>query len=314
MKKIGIIVGREKSLPMNLIPLINKKGEGEIVAELAKFGGTYQNQPIDYNVILDRISHDYKFYRAIMKMVSLQGVRVINNPFWYSADDKFFEVSLAERLKIPIPKTIILPSKNHPEDITSESLRNLIYPLNWEEIFDYIGFPAILKPYEGGGWRDIYKVKNAEEFFYAYDQTNVKVMMLQEFINYDKYVRGWYIGGDVILARYEPAPYLQGKYIYDPDYISKELADTLIKYIICLNESLGYEVNAVEFAIKNDIPYAIDFLNPVCDMEKDSVGEYFHNLTMDLLSNYLIKIAKENEKPSNFVSYKVEINLKAIEG
>lgn len=116
-----------------------------------------EGQLLDYDVILDRISQDIPFYRSLLKLASLGGTRIINNPFWSSADDKFFNYSVASKLGIPVPKTVLLPSKDHPPETTSESMSNLIYPLQWENIFSYTGFPSFLKPFDGGGWKHVYK-------------------------------------------------------------------------------------------------------------------------------------------------------------
>ena len=60
-----------------------------------------------------------------------------------------------------MPKTVLLPQKGYPADIdlTPESLRNLGYPIDWDGLLDYVGRPAILKPYSGGGWKHVYKVQ-----------------------------------------------------------------------------------------------------------------------------------------------------------
>ena len=89
-------------------------------------------RPAPYAVIVDRISHDIPFYRAYLKHAALNGTVIINNPFWWSADDKFFNYSLAAKLGVAVPPTVILPHKKHPEGTTDRSMRNLEYPLNWD--------------------------------------------------------------------------------------------------------------------------------------------------------------------------------------
>ena len=116
-------------------------------------------------MIVDRISHDVPFYRAYLKNAALDGAYIINNPFWWSADDKFFNYSLATKLGVAIPRTVILPHKEHPAGTTDRSMRNLQYPLDWDWVFEYIGFPAFLKPFDGGGWRDVHKVEHARGAF-----------------------------------------------------------------------------------------------------------------------------------------------------
>ena len=138
-KKIGIIVGREWSFPPAFIDEVNRRGAG-VTAEFVKLGGTKMNEPNEYAVIIDRISHEVPYYRSYLKNAVLQGVMVINNPFMWTADDKFFEASLATRLGVAHPKTIVLPNKEYvPGIVHDESLRNLIYPFDWDGMLEYIG-------------------------------------------------------------------------------------------------------------------------------------------------------------------------------
>ncbi len=86
-------------------------------------------RPAGYSVIVDRISHDVPFYRSYLKNAVLTGTDVINNPFWWSADDKFFNYALAARLGVAVPKTVIVPHKEMPRDTNDISFRNQQYPL-----------------------------------------------------------------------------------------------------------------------------------------------------------------------------------------
>jgi len=280
VKKVGILVGREKTFPLSLIESINERGGGDVVAEFVKVGGVRLDWSKEYDIIIDRISHEVPFYRAFLKRAALEGTNVINNPFWWSADDKFFNFSLATKLGVAIPKTVLLPQKGYIEGITSESLRNLEFPLDWHAIADYVGFPAIIKPFDGGGWKNVSRVNNLEELWKVYDTTGTLCMTLQEMIEWDTFVRCYCIGQqDVLIMPYDPRkPYLSGEqYVHDPTYLSAEVAERVARDVLTLNRALGYDINTVEFAIKDDIPYAIDFMNPAPDAELASVGEFYHN-------------------------------------
>ena len=171
MKRIAVLYGMEETFPPALVDRINSIDPGRVSAEHLKVGAVSLGQPPGYDVIIDRISHDISFYRAYLKHAVLEGATVINNPFWWSADDKFFNYALAKKLGVAVPPTVILPHREHPPGTTSRSMRNLIYPLNWDEVFAYVGFPAFLKPFLGGGWKNVYQVDSPDAFFAAYDQT-----------------------------------------------------------------------------------------------------------------------------------------------
>jgi hypothetical protein len=144
MKKVGILFGMENSFPPALIQRVNEKGGGEVQAEFVRIDKVVQGEPTGYDVVIDRISQDVPFYRAWLKNEALTGCAVVNNPFWWSADEKFFNNALATKIGVAVPKTVLLPSHQLPQDTSDASFRNLAYPLDWEAIFAYIGWPAFL--------------------------------------------------------------------------------------------------------------------------------------------------------------------------
>ena len=135
MKRVAVLYGMEESFPPALVDRINELGGGEVAGEHLRTGGVRMDLPSGYDVIVDRISHDIPFYRSYLKQAALTGTEVINNPFWWSADDKFFNYALAAKLGVAVPPTVLLPHKSHPVGTTGRSMRNLEYPLNWDAIF-----------------------------------------------------------------------------------------------------------------------------------------------------------------------------------
>ncbi|MFN2596015.1 MAG: hypothetical protein ABR563_02380 [Pyrinomonadaceae bacterium] len=292
MQRVGILVGREKTFPLALVERINERGKGDVEAEFVAVGGVRLDEERRYDIIIDRISHEVPFYRGFLKRCALEGTYVINNPFWWSADDKFFNYSLAAKLGVAIPKTVLLPQKDYVESITSESLRNLEFPLDWQGIVDYTGLPAILKPFDGGGWKNVSRVNSLEELWRVYDTTGTLCMTLQEFIAFDQFVRCYCVGQEeVMIMPYDPRkPYLSGEqYVNDPNYLSGELAARVARDVQTLCRALGYDINTVEFAIKDGVPYAIDFMNPAPDAELASVGEFYHSWVTDAVVRLVFK-------------------------
>jgi glutathione synthase/RimK-type ligase-like ATP-grasp enzyme len=206
MKKIGILFGQEQSFPPAFVERVNQKTGGkDIAAEFVRIDKVIQGEPCGYDVMIDRISQDVPFYRAWLKNAALTGTAVVNNPFWWSADDKFFNNALATKIGVAVPRTVLLPSHDLPADTNEKSFRNLGYPLDWESIFNYVGWPAFFKPFSGGGWKNVYRLHNREEFFRAYNDTGQLVMMLQEEIKFDMYFRCYSIDQrHVRIMPYEP--------------------------------------------------------------------------------------------------------------
>ncbi len=302
MKRVGILVGREQTFPESIINSINERGGGEVVAEMIKIGGIRMDEEKRYDVIIDRISHEVPYYRATLKRFALEGTYIINNPFWWSADDKFFNFSLASKLGVAIPKTVLLPQESYIKDITSESLRNLEFPIDWEGIVGYVGFPAFLKPFDGGGWKNVSKIWSLEELWHEYNQSGTLCMTLQEGIEYDQFVRCYCVGKEkVLIMPYDPSkPYLSGmQYVNVDDYLSPELHARVEKDVKTICEALGYDLNTVEFAIKDGIPYAIDFMNPAPDAELASVGEANHKWIVEAMTDFIFKkLAEGFEAPA----------------
>lgn len=300
MKKVGLLFGMEQTFPPALVEEINCRDQG-VAAEFVKIGGVTLESLFEYDVILDRISQDVPFYRAMLKVAALNGVRVVNNPFWWSADDKFFNYAVADKAGIPVPKTVLLPSKNHPPDTTADSFRNLMFPLNWQDIFDYVGFPSYLKPFDGGGWKHVYKVDSIEEFFTAYSETADIVMTLQEGIDFTEYYRCYCIGRKhVHIMPYEPrnAHHLRYKADFAP---TPEMLKTLEELCLKICNILGYDFNTIEFAVRDGIPYAIDYMNPAPDAERTSVQEENFQWVLNTTATFLIDLAKQGRQvPTEF--------------
>ncbi len=293
MKKIGILFGQESTFPQAFVDRVNGKNENGIEAEFVSIDKVMQGEPTEYAVIIDRISQDVPFYRAYLKNAAISGTAVLNNPFWWSADEKFFNNALAVKIGVPVPKTVILPSNQLPADTTENSFKNLKYPLDWDAIFNYIGFPAYFKPFAGGGWKNVYKLHNMDEFFRAYGETGQLVMMLQEEIVFDDYFRCYCLGGsEVRIMQYEPRNPHHLRYVVDKNPASKKLLATCKEIVLKINNALGYDFNTVELAVRDGIPYAIDFCNPAPDADVNSVGEENFEWVVETAAKMAIKKAK----------------------
>lgn len=299
MKKIGVLFGQENTFPGALVERINAIDEDGIIAEFVQVGGVQMAKPCPYAVIIDRISHDIPFYRAYLKNAILTGTAVINNPFWWSADDKFFNYALADKLGVAVPRTVLLPHKHYPPQTNGQSFRNLEFPLDWDAIFDYVKFPAFLKPHDGGGWRDVYHVHDPDEFFHAYDQTRDLAMTLQAAVKFQEYFRCYVVGQeDVHIMPYDPRQPHHLRYVLNPPEYPAGLLDRVRKDALTLCRALGYDLNTVEFAVEDGVPYAIDFMNPAPDADRHSVGEENFQWIIEKVARLAIKKAKEGPQQS----------------
>jgi glutathione synthase/RimK-type ligase-like ATP-grasp enzyme len=299
--RIGVIYGMEETFPPALVHRINSLNAAGVTAESVVIGGVRMDEPYRYKVIVDRISHDIPFYRAYLKNCVLAGTTVINNPFWWSADDKFFNFALGSRLGVAIPPTVLLPHKLPPPNTTDRSLRNLRFPLDWEAMFEYVGFPAFLKPFDGGGWRDVTKVNSPDEFFVAYDQSRDLCMTLQRAVDFQEYFRCYVVGQRAVrIMPYDPRAVHHERYVRNPPAYDPALLARVERDSLTLCRALGYDLNTVEFAVERGVPYAIDFMNPAPDADVHSVGADNFDWIVNQMADLAIEKALAAPAPTKY--------------
>ncbi len=288
-KRVGLLVGREWSFPPAFIDEVNRRDEG-VVAEFVSIGAVAMDQPCPYDVIVDRISHEVPFYRTYLKQCVLEGVAVVNNPFMWTADDKLFGAALITKLGVVSPKTVVLPNKEYIKGIVPhESLRNMQL-VDWEGVVREIGLPCILKDAHGGGWRDVYVCRSFEELIANYDESGLLTMIVQEFIHFEQFVRCMCLGQEEILVmHYDPR---QRCYIVDQDYLTPALHERVVRDCRTIVKALGYDMNSIEFAIRDGVPYAIDFMNPAPDMDIYSLTQPYFDWVVTHMADMVIRLAK----------------------
>ena len=289
-KLVGLMVGREWSMPPALIDAIARRKAG-VVADYVRIGETRMDEPCPYTVIIDRISHEVPYYRTYLKNAVVQGTTVINNPFMWSADDKFLGASVATRLGVAHPRTAVLPNREYIPGIKhEESLRNLKYPLDWPSIVDYIGLPCVLKDAHGGGWRDVFVCRSLDEVIHHYNSSGLLTMVLQEFIEWEHYVRCLVLGQEHVMPmKYDPG---ERRYLVEHAHMSPELGRRVVENSLAICRAFGYDMNSVEFAVRDGVPYAIDFMNPAPDMDVNSLTPEYFDWAVEHLADVAIQRAK----------------------
>ena len=291
-KKIGILFGMEDTFPWALINAVNERGGGAVDCGPVEISYVKDDGLFPYALILDRISHEIPFYRTYLKCAAASGVKIVNNPIWWSADDKFFDNLVAKGAGVAVPKTVLLPHKQHPPNTEAKSFRNMRW-VKWDEVFDYLGFPIFMKPAYGGGWKDVYKVHDPDEFFAAYDQTRDLTMMAQEAIEFELYYRCYVLGRKrVRIMAYDPKQPFHLRYVQNPPPMEPAFEQRVRRDAIALCEALGYDMNTVELAVRDGTPYAIDFMNCAPDADLHSVGRENFDWMVNNMADVLIEMAQ----------------------
>jgi hypothetical protein len=294
-KRVGILFGMEDTFPWALIDAINKRGGDDVEASPAEISYLKDDGVFPYDLILDRISHEVPFYRTYLKCAAASGVRIVNNPIWWSADDKFFDNLVAKSVNVAVPRTVLLPHKEHPPNTSDKSFRNMRF-VNWDEVFHYLGWPVFMKPAYGGGWKDVYKVHNPDEFFAAYDQTRDLTMMAQEAIEFESYYRCYVLGRSrVRVMGYDPKQPHHLRYVHNYND-NDELLARIHRDALALCEALGYDMNTCEFAVRGGVPYAIDFMNCAPDADVHSVGQENFDWMVANMAEVLLEMVRGEKK------------------
>lgn len=288
-KKIGLIIGQEWEWPEAFIQTVNDSGEN-VIADLVQLGGTFMGDPRVYDVIIDRISHEIPYYQAYLKYAAIQGTYIINNPYTMSADSKFSSTALVNRLGLKSPRTIVLPNKQVDKDVTPGTFRNLKYPMDWQAIIDYVGVPAIFKDNLASGRRGVHRVHNVDELIQRYDESGTRTKILQQIIESDNHVHSFVIGQEKILSlRYSVK---HGRYqqntLDNETKLGKELSASALR----ITRAYQYDVNMVEFVIKDDVAYVINGTYPTPDIDLTLMTEEQFQWLVREMAELAIKRAK----------------------
>jgi glutathione synthase/RimK-type ligase-like ATP-grasp enzyme len=255
--------------------------------------------PVDFKVIVDRFSLYDNFVRAMVKILSTDGVYILNNPFANTCDDKALEFNLCSKLKIPYPKTFILPQENTNQDVSDRvELPNL------DEISSQVQFPMMLKPYNGYAWTDVIKIHDAEELKKVYeDLRKMNVFLLQEFIHHKVMYRVYCFGQkETLFIKYDPT---NRKYLVDDYSAIQWIKPKIEEYTIKLCKALDYDFNAVEWMIdENDNFYAIDAFNETPELLPEAIPKIYYDQILQKFTAVIEQKYSSNAKnklPFNYM-------------
>lgn len=270
-RRIGILIGQEQDWPDAFLAAVNES-QSNARAELVQVGGTFLENDCPYTVIVDRISNEVPYYRAYLKYAALQGCHVINNPFIWSADSKFYGLALARLLGMAAPRTVALPNKFiRLSDAGPDAFRNLAYPMDWEGIIAYVGVPAVFKDINSGGQHLFYLVNDVDELIQRYDESGTHSMILQQFIQSNHHVHCMVIDRtEVLLLGYDRE---NGRYYPELNDLPEAMQEQIRQNALTLTQAYQYDINLVEFVIQDGTPFVTNCTNSAPVVNRDMMSE-----------------------------------------
>jgi hypothetical protein len=284
-KEIGLLIGREWSWPSAFITEVNRRDVG-VNADFVKIGQTEIDSNCDYDLIIDRMSHEIPYYKTYLKFAAINGCYVINDPFMLAADDKFFGVSLGHQLGIRTPRTVALPNKRVEAENVPESFRNLVYPMDWQGIINYVGVPAILKDVLTGGRRVAERVNNVDELIRWFDESDTLTVVLQEIVETDYHIHCYVVGkGKVLTIQYS---HDEGRYLPDFPVLTSQQEKSVRESSLAVSKAYGYDLNMVEFVIHEGEPYLINPTNPTPELDIKLLGAKHFGWCVTEIANFAI--------------------------
>jgi hypothetical protein len=282
---IGLLLGTEEDWPRAFEHLLAQVGaieHGGATHELITERIT--NEPFDlrakprYSLVIDRLGWWYTVPREWLKKVSLMDdVYLLNNPFTFQAMEKHSAYCAMMRLGLNVPETWLIPHKNPPENPRFEPTAeryNLSFDL--EEIAAKVGYPLYMKPFDGGQWVGVTRIRDAAELHAVYDASGERLMHLQASVeDFDVFARSLSIGAETMVMHFEPDRPMYDRYQVDHDFLSPETGDEVVTISRLVNAFFRWEFNSCETIVKDGVASPIDYANASPDVALTSLHYYF---------------------------------------
>jgi hypothetical protein len=284
--RLGLLLGTENDWPSVFEGLIRRVG-----AVTDSAGTTHRYdvervtiEPFDlrakptYDLVIDRLAYWYYHPREWLKKVALMdGVYLLNSPFTFQAMEKHAAYCAMLRLGLKIPDTVLVPYKNPVDNARyAYTAERYNQPFDLESVAAKIGYPLFMKPYDGGGWRGVSRIRNADELNRAYDESGEMLMHLQASVEgYDVFARSLSIGAETMVMKFDPEQPMHGRYSVSHDFLSPDIGAEVTSIGRIVNAFFRWEFNSCETLVKGTDVFPIDYANACPDVAITSLHYYF---------------------------------------
>jgi hypothetical protein len=267
---------------------------------------------LDCKVVLNRGFHWNAQQESFLALMSRQ-IYLINNLHSFKSIIKNTAYGQMHELGLPIPPTYAIPQKDYTEMFKDGITKpELVFPehdlFDLAEIGEKVGYPAFMKPQNGGGWVGVTKVENAAELQKAYNESGEKPMNLQKAIKYREFCRSVGVGPQIMPMHYNAsAPHSHDRYIRGPEkaiehvFLKPEEEKAVKQMCKIINAFYGWDHNSCEALVTEDSQiFLIDFANAYPDSKLVSLYYYFPELVKSMARWLIFCAVTEREITHGF--------------
>ena len=282
---IGLLLGAEKDWPQAFEAIAGRLGvfryagaDHVLDTERVHIHPFNLRDPARHQVVIDRLAYWYYHPREWLKKVALMDdVYLINSPFTFQSMEKHSAYCALIRLGMSVPDTVLVPHKNPIDNVRwAYTSRNYNDAFDLVAIADEMGYPLFMKPFDGGGWRGVSRVRNQAELMAAYDNSGEMLMHLQKSVEpYDVFARALTIGPETMVMHFQPDQPMHQRYIVDHGFLSAKVGQEATTITQTVNAFFRWEFNSCEMLVQGDTVIPIDYANACPDVAVTSLHYYF---------------------------------------
>jgi len=304
---IGLLLGTENDWPRAYEALLRRVG---VVTDAQ--GRTHRTRSVRvtiepfnlrdsprHDLVIDRLAYWYYHPREWLKKIALMDdVYLLNSPFTFQSMEKHAAYCAMMRLGLKVPETVLVPFKN-PLDNSRWAYTSARYnqPFDLEALAASVGYPMYMKPYDGGAWVGVSKIRDVAELHAAYDASGERLMHLQAAVeNYDVFARSLTIGPETMVMKFRPELSMHERYAVDHNFLSAEVGDEVVTISRLVNAFFRWEFNSCESLVKGTEVHPIDYANACPDVAVTSLHYYFP-WAMSALLRWTIYCVVTGRKP-----------------
>ncbi len=283
---IGLLLGTEEDWPRAFAEVLRRLGpvDGPDGTKHTFDCERISIEPFDlrdrprYELVIDRLAYWYYHPREWLKKAALMDrVYLLNSPFTFQSMEKHAAYCAMIRLGLHVPDTVLVPYKN-PLDNAKYAYTSAKYNKSFDldAVAERIGYPLFMKPYDGGAWRGVSRIRNPAELHAAYDQSGEMLMHLQKSVeNYDVFARSLSIGAETMVMRFQPDQPMHERYAVDHSFLTDDGGTEVVTIGKLVNAFFKWEFNSCETLVKDGVVYPIDYANACPDVALTSLHYYF---------------------------------------